>query len=86
MNFWLKAQTERNKPYGVQSILQSALLRPTSDKALHGLQLVCTATLESTGVVENITIMLWEHNLMLDVMFATLHKPDPEISTTDGEE
>ena len=49
--------TERNTPYRVQSHLQSRLLRLSTDKFLHGVQLVFTASLEATRVVENITLM-----------------------------
>jgi hypothetical protein len=33
------ADAQRNKPYGMQSILQSLLLRLSKDKGLHNLQL-----------------------------------------------
>src|SRR6267142_2633184 len=49
--------TERNKPYRVQSHFQFLLLRLSTDKLLHDLQLVFAASLEATRVVENITFM-----------------------------
>ena len=48
-----------------------------TDKILHNLNLPCTACLESAGVVENISIMVCEHELVLDVMLATLYKQEP---------
>jgi len=64
--------TEANEPYRVQSLHQFPLLRPTTNKILHDLQLLFTSSLESSGVVENITIMLCEGNFVLDVVHATL--------------
>jgi hypothetical protein len=55
-------------------------MRPTMDEILHNLQLVVTATLESAGVVEDITVMTRKNKFVLDVMLATLHKPDPQVS------
>ena len=42
------------------------------DKILNDLQLVCTTSLKSTGVVENITIVAGEDEFILDVMHPTL--------------
>jgi hypothetical protein len=47
------------------------------DKILHNLKLHYIATFKSAGVVENITGMACEAQLVLDVMFATLYKRDP---------
>ena len=66
------AATETNKPYHVQSLHQLVHLRPTTNKILHNLQLRFITSLESAGVVENITIVLWENNLVLNVVQATL--------------
>jgi hypothetical protein len=44
---------------------------------LYDLQLRFIATFESTGVMENITVMARESQFVLDVMLATLHKRDP---------
>jgi hypothetical protein len=41
---------------------------------LHNSQLVSTAGLESTRIVENITLMIGENEFVLDVVLATLHK------------
>jgi hypothetical protein len=41
---------------------------------LHNSQLVSTAGLESTRIVENITLMIGEDEFILDVVLATLHK------------
>jgi hypothetical protein len=38
----------------------------------HDLQLLIVPGLKSSGVVENITIELWEGNFVLDVVLATL--------------
>jgi len=56
----------------VQSIFQSPLLRLVFDKFLYGLQLVFTARLKSTGVVENIAIVVREDEFVVDVVLATL--------------
>src|SRR6267142_3770508 len=68
----LQAPTETNKPYRVQSLPQSPLLRPTTDKFLHNLQLRFIPCLEFSGVVENISIVLCEGDFVLDVVQATL--------------
>jgi len=47
------------------------------DKILHNLQLHYIATFKSAGVVENVTGMAREAQLVLDVMLATLYKRDP---------
>jgi hypothetical protein len=57
-----------------------SLLRPTTDKILHSLQLVLTATFESAGVMEDIAVMMRENKFILNVMLPTLHKRDPQIS------
>src|SRR6266850_4770743 len=64
--------TERNKPYRVQPVCQIRLLRPTTNKVLHDLQLRFTPSLKSSGVVENVSIVLCEGNFVLDVVQATL--------------
>ena len=56
----------------MQSISQSFLLRLAFDKFLYGLQLVFTACLESTGVVENIAVMVREDKFVVDVVLTTL--------------
>jgi hypothetical protein len=43
-----------------------------TDKRLHGLQLVFTACLKSTGVVENISLMIRKGDFVLDVVQAAL--------------
>jgi len=52
----------------MQSIVQSLLLGLTTDKILHNLQLVLTASFESARVVENITGMVLENQFVVDVM------------------
>ena len=64
--------TQRNKPYRVQSILQSALSRFATDKILDDLQLFFTASFESARVVEKITVVIREGEFVLDVVHATL--------------
>jgi hypothetical protein len=61
-----------NKPYRMQSLRQFLRLRPTTNKILHNLQLRFAPSLEPSGVVENITIVLCEGNFVLDVVQATL--------------
>src|SRR6266850_1927990 len=70
-------QKEQHKPYHVQSIVQSSLPRPTTDKILDSLQLLFITRLKSAGVMEHITVMICECQFVLDVMFATLYKQDP---------
>jgi hypothetical protein len=64
--------TQGNKPYRMQSILQSVLPRLKTDEILDSLQLILTATLKSAGIVKNITLMVRENEFVLDVMYATL--------------
>ena len=64
--------TQKNKPYCMQSIFQPPLLRLATYKILHNPQLFLTARLESAGVVENITFMICEDEFVLDVVFTTL--------------
>ena len=52
----------------MQSVLQSSLLRFAFDKFLYSLQLTFTACLKSTGVVENIAVMVREDEFVVDVM------------------
>jgi len=47
-------------------------LRLAFDKFLYHLQLVFTAGLKSTGVVENIAVMVREDEFVVDVVLATL--------------
>ena len=61
-----------NKPYRMQSILQSVLPRLTTDEILDSLHLILTATLKSAGIVKNITLMVRENEFVLDVMHAAL--------------
>ncbi len=61
-----------NKPYRVQPIFQSLLARLLPDEFLHDLQLIFTTRLKSTGVVENITIVSFENEFVIDMMEATL--------------
>jgi len=56
----------------MQPILQSLLPRLASDKFLDSPQLVCTARLKSGGVVENVSIVIREGELILNVVTPTL--------------
>jgi hypothetical protein len=76
--------TEADEPYRVQSLLQFPLLRPTTNKVLHDLQLPFTPGLKSSGVVENITIVLCKGNFVLDVMQATLRAGSSGSAIADG--
>jgi hypothetical protein len=71
MKLWLQG-TDTNKPYRVQSLRQLLLLRSTTDKILHNLQLRFIPSFKSSGVVENITIVIFEGDFVLDVVQATL--------------
>src|SRR6266850_439531 len=57
----------------MQSILQSLLLRLTEDKFSNNLQLVFASSLKTAGVMENVTVVVGEDELVLDCMQATLH-------------
>ena len=56
----------------MQPIFQSILLWLAFDEFLYGFQLVCTARLKSTGVVENIAIVIHEDEFVVDIVLATL--------------
>ena len=56
----------------MQPIPQSLLARLANDKFLDGLQLVCTACLKSTRVMENVSIVVREGEFIVDVVKATL--------------
>ena len=75
--------TQRNKPYRVQSILQSFLPRLATDKLLHNLQLGFTSSLESTRVMENIAGVICEDEFVLDVVLATLQVGSFQSAVTD---
>jgi hypothetical protein len=62
------------EPYRVQSILQSPLSRPTKDEILYNHELLFIPALKSAWVVENVTVVAWKDEFVLDVMFATLRK------------
>ena len=61
----------------MQSILQSVLSRFATDKILHNFQLFFTASFESAGVVEDISVVVSEDEFVLDVMDVTLCKYHP---------
>jgi hypothetical protein len=69
---FVTVDTQENKPYRMQSIRQSLLLRLTTDEILDDLQLILTATLKSAGIVKNITLMRRENEFVLDAMRAAL--------------
>jgi hypothetical protein len=62
-----------SEPYRVQSIVQTPLLRLTTDEILYNLKFFLISRLKSAGVVENITAMFGEGIFVLYVMLATLH-------------
>ena len=64
--------TQNNKPYRVQSILQSTLSRFAIDKVLHNLQLFIAASFKSTAFVENITVAFREDEFIIYVMWDML--------------
>jgi len=75
--------TQKDKPYRVQSILQSALSRFATDKVLKNPQLFLTASFKSTAVVENITVVLRENEFVLYVMQATLQGGSSRLAVTN---
>jgi hypothetical protein len=72
-----------SQPYRVQSILQSPLLRLTTDKISHNFHLFFTTILKSGGVMENITFVCFEDNFVLDAKLVveldarSSHQPSP---------
>ena len=84
MDLRLEGGTKRNKPYRVQPILQSYLPRLATDKILHNLQLSSISSLESAGVVENITGVVCEDEFVLDVVLATLQVESSQSIVTDN--
>jgi|HubBroStandDraft_3_1064219.scaffolds.fasta_scaffold1020416_1 hypothetical protein len=53
-------------------VLQIPLSRLLSNKFLHDPQFLVTTGLESTGIVKNITVIVGEHEFILDAVLATL--------------
>jgi hypothetical protein len=64
--------TQRNKPYCMQSIPQPLFFRLTTDELLDYPQLLFTSRLKTARVVENITFMVCEDMLVVDVVLAAL--------------
>jgi hypothetical protein len=75
--------TETNKPYRVQSVYQFPLLRPTTNKVLHNLQLYLIPSFKSWRVMENVTIVLCEGNFVLDVVPTTLRVGSSQSAIAD---
>ena len=65
----------------MQPIFQSLLARPSSDEFSHDLQLIFTTSLKPTGVVENITIVSFKNEFVIDIMVATLQS---QLSVTSA--
>jgi hypothetical protein len=63
-------------------MLQSLLPRLTTDKILHHLQLIFTTGLKSARVMENITAVVCEYELVLDVVLATLQAGSSRSAVT----
>ena len=80
---FMTVDTQKNKPYCVQSILQPPLPRLLTDKILHNPQLLLTTGLKSARVVENITFMVCEDMLVLDVVLATLQAGSSRSAITN---
>jgi hypothetical protein len=53
-----------------------------TDKILHDLQLFFRTRFQSAGVVEDISVMVFEDDFVLDVMPTTLHKHGSSLSAT----
>lgn len=79
------AAAQKNEPYCVQSILQSPLPRLTTHKILHKLQLVYSTSLNSTGVVEDKTIVICEHEFVLDAVEITLRAGFSRSAVANGD-
>jgi len=69
----------------VQSILQSPLPRLTTHKILHKLQLVYTASLNSAGVVEDITDVICKDEFVLDAVKTTLQAGSSRSAVANGD-
>ena len=67
------------------SVSQLPFHRPLLNKFLHDLQFLVATSLESTGVVKYIAVMIGEYKLILNVVFATLSKDQEQLkrSTSD---
>ena len=64
--------TLKYEPYCMQPIPQSLLPRLANHKFFDSLQLICTACLESTRVVENVSIVVRKDEFIVNVVKATL--------------
>lgn len=56
----------------MQPIFQFYLCSPLSNELLHNSQLLVATSLESAGIVEDISLMIGEHKFILDVVLAAL--------------
>jgi len=75
--------TQKNKPYRVQSILQSALSRFATDKISNNCQLFLIASFKSTAVVENITVVFREDEFVLYAMVMPLQGGSSRLAVTN---
>jgi len=56
----------------MQSRLQYPFSRPVSNEILHDLQFLLATALKPAGIVKNVTVMIGEHEFILDGVLATL--------------
>ena len=56
----------------MQPIAKSLCSGSIADKILHGLQFIVTTALETSGIVEDVTLVFREYNFILDVVLTTL--------------
>ena len=76
--------TPKYQPYCMQPIPQSLFMRLANDKFLDGLQLVCTACLKSTGVMEDVSSVVREGDFIVDVVNATLSTGSSRSAVGEG--
>jgi hypothetical protein len=62
------------KPDGMQSILKSFPSCSIANKLLNNLELIGTSAFKSPSIVENITLVVGEHQLVSNVVLTTLQK------------
>jgi hypothetical protein len=64
--------TQESKPYHMQSVSQSLFSTLASNEFLQNFEFLCATRLDSTRIVKNITLVIGEHKLVVDPVFASL--------------
>jgi hypothetical protein len=54
------------------SVWQSPFSRQFSNESLHNLQFIDATSLESAGIVKNVSVMIGEYKFILNAVLATL--------------